>query len=165
MNATRLRRTLVSLALAGATVMSANALSDPPQGGYGPGYGMGPGMMGGYGPGYGMGPGMMGGYAPGHGMLGQLNLSPEQWSKINAIHQDLAKQQWDLAGKMQQEAFKLRGLMNADNRDRNAINEQYRKLQDTRQQRFQARLDAQEKIDSVLTAEQKNQLQRFGPRW
>jgi cytochrome c551/c552 len=26
---------------------------------YGPGYGMGPGMMGGYGPGYGMGPGMM----------------------------------------------------------------------------------------------------------
>ena len=30
-------------------------------GGYGPGYGMGPGMMGGYG-GYGMGPGMMGGW-------------------------------------------------------------------------------------------------------
>ncbi len=53
-----------------------------PQGGYyGPGYGMGPGMMGpgygpgygmmgpGYGPGYGMGPGMMGpGYGPGPGM-------------------------------------------------------------------------------------------------
>ncbi|MFZ0484841.1 MAG: hypothetical protein WAL93_15755, partial [Desulfobacterales bacterium] len=38
--------------------------------GYGPGYGMGPGMMGqGYGPGYGMGPGMMGqGYGPGYGM-------------------------------------------------------------------------------------------------
>jgi hypothetical protein len=43
-------------------------------GGYGPGYGMGPGMMygwGGYGQGYGMGPGMMygwGGYGPGYGM-------------------------------------------------------------------------------------------------
>jgi hypothetical protein len=42
-------------------------------GGYGPGYGMGPGMMGGYGGGYGaygMGPGMMygwGGYGPGYG--------------------------------------------------------------------------------------------------
>jgi hypothetical protein len=39
--------------------------------GYGPGYGMGPGMMGqGYGPGYGMGPGMMWGqgYGPGYGM-------------------------------------------------------------------------------------------------
>jgi hypothetical protein len=43
--------------------------------GYGPGYGMGPGMMGqGYGPGYGMGPGMMGpgyGYGMGPGMMGQ----------------------------------------------------------------------------------------------
>jgi len=36
--------------------------------GYGPGYGMGPGMMQGYGPGYGMGPGMMQGYGPGYGM-------------------------------------------------------------------------------------------------
>lgn len=36
-------------------------------GGYGPGYGPGPGMMGGYGPGYGRGPGMMGGYGPGYG--------------------------------------------------------------------------------------------------
>jgi hypothetical protein len=38
--------------------------------GYGPGYGVGPGMMGpGYGYGYGMGPGMMGqGYGPGYGM-------------------------------------------------------------------------------------------------
>jgi len=41
-------------------------------GGYGPGYGMGPGMMGGYGPGYGMGPGMMGG-GMGIGMLYQLS--------------------------------------------------------------------------------------------
>jgi len=134
-------------------------------GGYGPGYGMGPGMMGGYGPGYGMGPGMMGGYGPGYGMLGQLNLTPEQWSKISGIHQDFGKKQWDLAGKMQQEAFKLRELMTADKRDRNAINEQYKKLQDIRQQRFQARLDAQEKVDSVLTTEQKDQLRQFGPRW
>ena len=37
-------------------------------GGYGQGYGMGPGMMGGAGPGQGMGPGMMGGYGPGQGM-------------------------------------------------------------------------------------------------
>ena len=40
------------------------------QDGYGSGYGMGPGMMGGYG--YGMGPGMMGGYGSGmgSGMMG-----------------------------------------------------------------------------------------------
>jgi hypothetical protein len=53
------------------------AQGGPGYGGYGPGYGMGPGMMGGYGgygggygPGWGMGPGMMwgyGGYGPGYG--------------------------------------------------------------------------------------------------
>jgi len=218
MNAIKLRRTLVSLALAGATVISVNALADPPQGqggygpgygmgpgmmggygpqgaygpgsGYGPGYGMGPGMMGGYGPGYmgpgamggygpghmgpgmggygpgyGMGPGMMGGYGPGYGMLGQLNLSPDQWSKINAIQGDLAKTQWGLAGKMHNEAIKLQELLNADTRDRNAISEQYKKLQNIREQRFEARVDAQEKMDGVLTTEQKNELRRFGPRW
>jgi Spy/CpxP family protein refolding chaperone len=132
-------------------------------GGYGPGYGMmGPG--GGYGPGYGMmGPG--GGYGPGYGMLGQLNLSSEQVSKINAIHEDLAKKQWDYAGRMREEAIKLQGLITAEKRDRGAINNQYRKLQDVRQQRFQARLEAQEKIDGVLTKEQKAQLRRFALGW
>ena len=139
-------------------------------GGYGPSYGMGPGMMGGYGPGYGMGPGggygrgMMGGYGPGYGMLGQLNLTPEQWSKVNAINEEFGKKQWDLAGKMREESFKLRELMTSEKRDRNAINSQYKKLQDIRQQRFQARLDQQEKIDGVLTKEQKVQLQGR-PHW
>jgi Spy/CpxP family protein refolding chaperone len=139
-------------------------------GGYGPGYGMGPGMMGGYGPsmmgghghGYGMGPGMMGGYGHGQGMLHQLNLSPEQWSKVNAIHQDVAKKNWDLAGKMHEEAYKLRNLAAAEKRDRNAITDQYKKVQEVRLQGFQARLDAQDKIDGVLTKEQKQQFRRFG---
>jgi hypothetical protein len=52
------------------------AQGGPGYGGYGPGWGMGPGMMwgyggygGGYGPGWGMGPGMMWGYGygPGYG--------------------------------------------------------------------------------------------------
>ena len=157
-------------------------------GGYGPGYGMGPGMMGGYGPGYGMGPGMMGGgmmggmmggYGMGPGMMGpgmmgggmgygmlyQLNLSPDQWNKVNAIHEDLAKKNWDLAGKTQEEAFKLRNLMAAEKRDRSAITGQYKKLQDLRLQGFQARLEAQEKIDATLTKEQKGQIRRFAPWW
>jgi len=112
---------------------------------------------------YGMGPG--GGYGPGYGMLGQLNLTSEQWSKINAIHEEQAKKQWDLAAKMRDEAFKLQGLMSAEKRDRSAINNQYGKLQDIRRQRFQARLEAQEKVDDVLTKEQKSQLRRFTPWW
>jgi len=125
---------------------------------------MGPGMMGGmmgsHGPGYGMGPGMMGG--AGYGMLYQLNLSAEQWTKVNAIHQDLAKKNWELTGKLQEEGFNLRNLTAAETRDRSAITSQFKKLQDLRLQRFQARLDAQEKIEGVLTKEQRGQLRRFG---
>ena len=218
-----LRKTLIAAALIGATALGTTALVNAQQGGYGPGQGMGPGMMGpgmmggygpgsggGYGPGYGMGPGMMGGYGPGpgggygpgygmgpgmmgpgmmgggmmgpgmmgggmgpgmmgggmgYGMLYQLNLSPDQWNKVNAIHEDLAKKNWDLAGKTQEEAFKLRNLMAAEKRDRSAITGQYKKLQDLRLQGFQARLDAQERIDGALTKEQKGQLRRFAPWW
>ena len=196
-----LRKTLIAAALIGATALGTTALVNAQQGGYGPGQGMGPGMMGpgmmggygpgqggGYGPGYGMGPGMMGpgmmgggmmgpgmmggGMGPGmmgggmgYGMLYQLNLSPDQWNKVNAIHEDLAKKNWDLTGKMQEEGFKLRNLMAAEKRDRSAITGQYKKLQDLRLQGFQARLEAQEKIDGALTKEQKGQLRRFAPWW
>lgn len=209
MKTVKFRKTLIAAALAGATILGAPAMAEAQPGGYGPGYGMGPGMMGGgmmgpgmmggygpgsggaYGPGYGMGPGMMGGYGPGYGMgpgmmggmmgpgmmgggmtggmgygtLYQLNLSPDQWNKVNAIHEELAKKQWDLAGKTREEAFKLRSLMAAEKRDRTAITNQYKKLQDARLQSFQARIDAQEKVDGVFTKEQKEQLRRFAPWW
>src|SRR3970040_1639399 len=118
-----LQKTLLAAALIGATALGATALVNAQQGGYGPGQGMGPGMMGPgmmgggmMGPGMmggGMGPGMMGG-GMGYGMLYQLNLSPDQWNKVNAIHEDLAKKNWDLTGKMQEEGFKLRNLMAAE---------------------------------------------------
>ncbi len=132
-------------------------------GGYGPGYGMGPGMMGGYGPGYGMGPGMMGGYGPGYGMHNQLNLTPEQQNKLNAMHEEVAKKNWDLSAKTQEEAYKLRNLMGAEKPDRAAITSQYKKLQELQLQSFTARLDAQDKIDGVFTKEQKQQMRRYAP--
>lgn len=62
------RKTLIGAALIAMTALGTTATTQAQPGGYGPGYGMGPGMMGGYGPGYGMGPGMMGGYGPSYGM-------------------------------------------------------------------------------------------------
>jgi Spy/CpxP family protein refolding chaperone len=107
---------------------------------------------------------MMGG-GMGYGMLYALNLSPDQWNKVNAIQEDLAKKQWDLAGKMREEGYKLRNLMAAEKRDRSAITGQYKKLQDLRTQSFQARLEANEKFDGVLTKDQRSQLRRFAPWW
>ena len=51
-----LRNTLGAAMVVGGTLVGASALADSPQGGYGPGRDMGPGMTGGYG----MGPGMVG---------------------------------------------------------------------------------------------------------
>jgi Spy/CpxP family protein refolding chaperone len=126
-------------------------------GGYG-GYGMGPGTMGGYG--MGMGPGMMGGYGMGYGMLSQLNLSQEQWTKLGAIQEEARKKNWDLMGKMQEESYKLQGLLTASPRDRKAISAQYQKLDTLSQQRREIALDTQDKLESVLTKEQREQLQR-----
>ena len=174
MGAKTIRRTMIAAAVVGL-LATGTALAQP----YGPGYG--PGMMGGWGPGGGpgmmmgggWGPGGGGGFGPGggmgpgmgYGMLAQLNLTAEQCDKVAAIQDQASKKQWEITGRMSEETAKMRGLMQAESRDRNAINSQYKKMQDLRQQRFQARLETQEKIDAVLTKEQKAQRRRFGPWW
>jgi Spy/CpxP family protein refolding chaperone len=55
--------------------------------------------------------------------------------------------------------------MTAEKRDSHAATNQYKKLQELRLQGFQARLDAQERIEGVLTKEQKGQLRRYAPWW
>ena len=107
--------------------------------GYGPGYGMGPGMMGGYGqgygPGYGMGPGMMwgnGGYGGcgGYGYgLNSLNLSDAQRAKIEKIQSEASRSQWEIMNKMHE-----------------AVSQSWQ--------------EAQKKIAAVLTKEQRDQLNR-----
>lgn len=146
-----------------------------PRGGYGPGggYGMGMGWGGmmGYGSGMGMGmmgPGMMGGYGPGimgYSPLGTLNLTDDQRKKIEGIHEEVRRKQWDLMGRMMEERQKLANLLWAEKRDNKAIQEQYKRLQDLRQQHLQLRLEAHDKLEGVLTKEQKEQLRRFGPWW
>lgn len=177
-------KTLAATALVAATALGTTPLAlGHQEGGYGwgpgmmgPGMGMGPGMMGGgmmggYGPGMGMGMmghGMMGGYGPGimgYGPLGMLNLTEDQRKKLEAIQEEVRRKQWDLMGRMMEERQKLASLLWADKRDNKAIQEQYKKLQDLRQQHLQLRLDAHDKIEGVLTKEQKEQLKRFGPWW
>jgi Spy/CpxP family protein refolding chaperone len=154
-------------------------------GGPGQGYGMGPGMMGGYGsgygpggqgsgPGYGMGPGMMGGGMMGGEMMGggtgralwSLNLSDSQRKEILKVQDELRKKNWELAGKAQDEMAKLRdAYWGSDKRDRAAISAAYKRIGDLRHQRIENSLDAAERIEKVLTAEQREQLKRWGPWW
>jgi len=159
--------------------MGPGMMGQQPAPGGGPGYGMGPGMMGrGMGPGamgYGMGPGMM---APGmiggrgmgagmmHGVLWSLDLGDAQRSQILKIQDDLRRKNWDLMGKSQDEMAKLRdSYLAAGKRDRKAILDTYKRIDELRLQRIDNALDAAEKIESVLTADQRDQLKRQAPWW
>ena len=132
------------------------------QNGMGPG--MGPGMMGGYGHGYDMGPGMMGGYGPGYGMgpgmmgLGNfrgLNLSADQKSKITQIRQEMRTRQWAVMGQMMDAQDRLQELYDADKQDSAVINMQYKVIDDLRRQMVDNSVDAHNRINSILTKEQR----------
>jgi Spy/CpxP family protein refolding chaperone len=149
-----LRKTLSAAILMGGTIVAASALADQPQGAYGPGYGMGPGMMGGSD--YGMGPGMMGGY----GTRSDLNLTAEQRSKIAKIQNDVRRKHWDLMGKMQDEQSQMNEQYSSDQRDDATLSKSYRRMSDLRHQMFDLSLSAQTQIDAVLTKEQREKQKR-----
>lgn len=160
-------------------------------GGYGPGggYGYGQGMMGrSYGPGMmgsgGYGHGMMGGYAYGQGMMGggygpgmmgggmmgggplyMLGLSDEQTAKVNQIRDESRRKNWDTMGKMLDESARMRDLMSADKRDPAAIGKQSMKLAELRRQMLEASIESQNRIDALLSKEQKDQLRSWRRNW
>ena len=143
MNATKLRKTLVSFALAGVTVMSVNALADPPQGGYGPGYGMGPGMM-------------------GAGPMRGLELSRDQQEQMARIETELRKRNWSLQGGIIDARGELLELYADETPDPNKIGAVYGKIFDLRRQMIEATIEAQNRQRAILTDEQRSQL-RTGP--
>lgn len=142
-------------------------------GGYGPGFGagpdvgcgggMGPGMMGG--PGWGMGPGMMGGYGPGWGAgpgraLGSLDLDDAQRRQLRELQQQQRRDNWALMGQIHDEREKLQDAWGAGTgtRDRAAILAASRRIAELRQKLLESRLDAAERLDTILTPEQREQL-------
>ncbi len=151
--------------------------------GPGSGMGMGPGMMGpgmgmgamggggmgmmggggmgmGMGMGDGMGPGMMG-PGMGAGPFAMLNLSTEQRTKVNAIQDSLRKQQWTLQGKINDEEARLRDLYLVDQPDPKRVGQAYDTIFDLRRQMIEAHVLAQNQMQNVLTAEQRNQIKQF----
>jgi Spy/CpxP family protein refolding chaperone len=153
-------------------------------GGYGPGYGMGPGMMGG-GYGYGMGPGMgmMGGGYGGMGMMGMgpgmmggyggmgmMDLSDEQRTKMNKIMDDERKQHWAIMGKMMEGQNKLRDLYAADKPDPKKVGAVYGEIAKLQQQMIETHVQATNQMQDVLTKEQREQFRQWhrggwGPGW
>jgi len=148
----------------------AQAAPAPGGGPTGPGM-MGPGMMGGgmmgpgmMGPGT-MGPGMMGGGMMRHGagpgaMLENLGLTEDQQSKVQKIHDEVRQHHWDLMGRMMQEGNHMRDAFGASSTDRAAAEKAFKRMNELREQMFAGRLDAQAKLEAVLTTEQRAKLRQ-----
>lgn len=155
------------IVLAGLAALSLTAPAAFAQQGYYPGGGygcgmMGPGMMGGYGMCSGMmGPGMMGGYGYGYGgPPSGIDLTQEQRDKIDRINDDLAKKETPLTEQIYQERRKLQEMYYSG-ADPATLDQAYRKTTDLERQVFDARADAQKRMDAVLTKEQRDRMQRM----
>lgn len=176
---------LKSLLLAAAMALGASAAcaQQPQATPAGPGWGMGPGMMGGYGsrgeygPGYHRGRGMMmGGYGRGMGMgmmgvgvgaLAGLDLSDSQRKQVLAIEDEVRKANWATMGVMHDEMAKLRNMsVLGETRDRASITASNKRMFELRQQMLDRSLDAADKIEKILTPQQREQLKKnWGPWW
>ena len=143
-----------------AVILSAGLLAtalawSQPQG-HGPGmmgggYGGGPGM----GDGYGMGPGMMWGYSP-----DIPNLSNEQRAKIGDIQKEFRRKQWDLMEKMHDSQWNAGNPYRDGKFDEQAARKRYDVMAALHKQMFENSLEERKRIDSVLTPQQREQMQR-----
>ncbi|HQS58756.1 MAG: hypothetical protein B7Y56_10750 [Gallionellales bacterium 35-53-114] len=140
-------------------------------GGYGPGYGMnqgggyGPGMMGGgMGGGYGMGMGGMGGgWGVGMGPMYMLDLTDAQTAQMEKIQTEMQKKHRTLMRQMWEEQEKLGDMYGSDQRDPAMMGKTYSKMSDYQRQMLEIHTEAENKMNALLTKEQKEQLRRnFG---
>ncbi len=123
--------------------------------------GMGGGMMGGMGGGMmgGLGGGMMG--SPRMHMVMALDLTDDQRAKINKLHDELQHKNWERMGLIQDESAKLRDLYEADKRDPKAIGAEYQKIFDLKRQIIEAIVETQNRIEDVLTPDQRAHLKEM----
>lgn len=175
--------TLAALSAAVPLAQAQPARSESPRESYGPGmmggYGgpgqgpYGPGMMRGQGQSYGYGPGMMGGGMMSRGMLGGMGLGPlhaldlneQQQTRINQIRDETRRKNWDTMGKLMDEQARLRDLLAAEKRDPAAIGKQSMKMADLRRQLLEASIESHNRIEALLSKEQKDQLRSYRRGW
>jgi Spy/CpxP family protein refolding chaperone len=167
-------RRLFTLLLTTAALLAAPTHAQPARPDNTPGYG--PGMMGGYGPGmmgsYGRG-GMMGGMMGPYGREGMMGLGPlqaldldeQQIGKVNQIRDELRRRSWNALGKLQDEQAQMRDLLLAEKRDPAAIGKQSMKIAELRRQLLEAQIDAHNRIEALLSKEQKAQLRSYRRGW
>lgn len=123
-------------------------------------YGMGPGMM----QGDGSGPAGWHGYGMGRSMMWNdraLNLTDEQRTRIAEIQKEVRRKQWELMEKMHEQGW--RSGARDGKFDEQAARKTHDDMADMRKQMFENMLDERKRIDSVLTPQQREQIQKMQP--
>ncbi len=109
--------------------------------------------------GYGMmGPGAEMMMEPNMHRLEALGLSEEQQAKITPLADKLKHDNWATQGLINDETAKLRDLYEADKRDPVVIDKEYKKIFDLKRKMIETYLEAQNRIEAVLTPEQRTQM-------
>jgi len=111
----------------------------------------GQGMMGSYG----FGPGMM----LGHFMSGNIELSSSQREQMADIWNHMMSDAWPILGELRQQYYDLSRLFYAEHPDRAAIDRTYAKISALQKKLLDIHLQTHQKFESLLTAQQRKQLQ------
>ena len=90
-----------------------------------------------------------------------LDLTPEQRTKINKIHDELRRKNWEALGKVHDEEAKLRDLYAADKRDPKAIGAVYGSIYTLKRQMIEAGIDAHNRMEALLSDAQRAQLKQM----
>lgn len=151
-------------------VQAQPARAESPREAYGPGMmdgygGPGPGMMRGEGPAYGYGSGIMGGMMGGLGPLHALDLNEQQQTHVNQIRDETRRKNWDTMGMLMDEQAKLRDLFAAEKRDPATIGKQSMKIADLRRQLLEASIESHNRIEALLSKEQREHLRGYRRGW
>ena len=125
--------------------------------GWGRGMGNGPGPGAGYGPGQDMGPGPRGSWGA------NLNLTPEQTQKLQAMREGFFKESLPLRNEMQIKKLELSTLWAQTNPDQGKILAKQKEINALRAQMQEKGTIHRLEMRKVLTPEQQAQVTAFGP--
>jgi Spy/CpxP family protein refolding chaperone len=93
------------------------------------------------------------------------NLTDEQRKQLSSIRREASDKHWNLMGKVRTERLHLQDLYSAESPDPEAIGAQQKKLLALRQQMIDVSVDAQKRLDALLTKEQKEALRAWRRGW
>lgn len=91
-------------------------------------------------------------------LLHALNLTDDQRAKVTKIADELKHDNWATQGLLNDESARLRDLYEAEQRDVPAISAEYQKVFDLKRKMIETYLNAQNRIEDVLTPEQRAQM-------